>query len=212
MCTPPGFPKKLCALWVEPYCIFGDNPDFTVHIDLSHIFTSEISFTAGMRVYYGIESGAPINQNRWQIVMVPTMPFDLDIIDFEETIGDLVDKLVDTILDGILGGIPDEIKGLMREAVSAALRPLLDIFDDAGEWVIDALTELGIFDLLLGALDDHLFNIVPPIEIDDPFEVLPDPHIKDPAKISLIPVKLPIEFIGIKINSSEMIIQGDVGN
>ena len=165
-----------------------------------------------MRVYYGIESGAPINQNRWQIVIVPTMPFDLDLIDFEETIGDLVDKLVDTILDGILGGIPDEIKGSMREAVSEALRPLLDIFDDAGEWVIDALTELGIFDLLLGALDDHLSNIVPPIEIDDPFEVLPDPHIKDPAKISLLPVKLPIEFIGIKINSSEMIIQGDVGN
>ena len=64
---------------------------------------------------------------------------------------------------------------------------------------------MGIFDVLLTALNGFLTNIVPPLEIEDPFPILP-------AEGSLIPVKLPIEFIGVKVDDNEMTIQGDLGN
>jgi hypothetical protein len=73
-----------------------------------------------------------------------------------------------------------------------------------GEWLLDALTDLGVFDALLAALNDFLTTLVPPLEIEDPLPILPES--------GLIPVKLPIEFIGVRINTDEMVIEGDIGN
>jgi hypothetical protein len=70
---------------------------------------------------------------------------------------------------------------------------------------MDMLTSLGVFDVLLSALNGYLTNIVPPIEIDDPVQVLPQDG-------PLIPVMVPIEYIGVQINANEMVIEGDVGN
>jgi len=108
----------------------------------------------------------------------------------------------------LLGGAPDWAKDLLKTLVGSIadfIRFVLDIPDDIGEWLLDILTDLGIFNVLLAALNDFLTNLIPPLEIPDPVQALK----ADPP---LIPVMLPIEFIGIKIDSNEMVIQGDIGN
>jgi hypothetical protein len=203
-CIIPN-PFDGCILRAPRLCFFSGSPDFCIPLNLSGLLTSEISFTAGMQVFYGIGSGVP---NRWQIVIVPTLPIDLDIIDIADTVGDLVENLIDSAIDGLLGGAPGWAKDLVRAIlgpIDDIIRFVLDIPDDIGEWLLDLLTDLGVFDVLLTALNGFLTNIVPPLEVEDPLTVLP-------ADGTLIPVKIPIEFIGIEINTNEMVIQGDVGD
>lgn len=209
VCTPGGciipIPFDGCLLDVPSYCFFKDNPDFCIPLNLSGLFTSEISFTAGIKVFYGTSPGLP---NRWQIVIVPTLPFDIDIIDIADTVGDLVENAVDAAIDGLLSGFPDWAKDVFKflfGPLDDFIRFALDIPDDVGEWLLDALTDLGVFDVLLTALNGFLTTLVPPLEIEDPFPILP-------AEGVLIPVKLPIEFIGVRITGDEMVIEGDIGN
>ena len=209
VCTPGGciipIPFDGCALDVPSYCFFSANPDFCIPLNIGGLLTSEITFTAGIQVFYGTSPGLP---NRWQIVIVPTLPFDLDIIDVADTVGDLVENAVDAAIDGILGGFPDWAKDVFRflfGPLDDFIRFALDIPDDIGEWILDALTDLGVFDVLLSALNGFLTTLVPPLEIEDPLPILP-------AEVGLIPVKLPLEFIGVKIDGDEMTIEGDIGN
>ncbi len=203
-CIIPN-PFDGCILRAPRICFFSDSPDFCIPINLGGLITSEISFTAGIQVFYGIGSGVP---NRWQMVIVPTLPIDLDIIDIADTVGDLVENLIDSAIDGLLGGAPDWAKDLVRAIlgpIDDIIRFVLDIPDDIGEWLLDLLTNLGVFNVLLTALNGYLTNILPPLEVEDPLVVLP-------ADGALIPVKIPVEFIGVGINNNEMVIQGDVGN
>ncbi len=203
-CLIPN-PFDGCVLSVPKICVFSGNPDFCLPINLSGLITSEVTFTAGFRVFYGIGSGVT---NRWQIVIVPEMPIDLQIIDVADTVGDLFKNLFDSAIDGLLGGLPDWAKDLLKGifgSIDDMIRFVLDIPDDIAGWLMDILTSLGVFDVLLSGVYDFLANNLPALEIDDPFKAL------DQAG-PLIPVMVPIEFIGIKINSNEMIIEGDVGN
>lgn len=203
-CIIPN-PLDGCILRAPKLCFFSSSPDFCIPLNLSGLLTSEISFAAKVQVFYGIGSGVP---NRWQIVIVPTLPIDLDIIDIADTVGDLVENLIDSAIDGLLGGAPDWAKDLIRAIlgpIDDIIRFVLDIPDDIGEWLLDLLTDLGVFDGLLTALNGFLTNTVPPLEVEDPLTVLP-------ADGTLIPVKIPIEFIRVEINTNEMVIQGDVGD
>ncbi len=209
VCTPGGciipIPFDGCLLDVPSYCFFSDNPDFCIPLNLSGFLTSEITFTAGIQVFYGTSPGLP---NRWQIVIVPTLPFDLDIIDIADTVGDLVENAVNAAIDGLLGGFPDWAKDVFKflfGPIDDFIRFALDIPDDIGEWLLDALTDLGVFNVLLDSLNGFLTTLVPPLEIEDPLPILP-------ADAGLIPVKLPIEFIGVRITGDEIVIEGDIGN
>jgi len=203
-CIIPN-PFDECILRAPTFCLFSGSPDFCIPINLSGLITSEITFSAGVQVFYGVGSGV---SNRWQIVIVPTLPFDLDIIDIADTVGDLVENLIDSAIDNLLGGFDDWVKDLFKAVlgpIDDILRFVLDIPDDVGEWLLDFLTGLGVFDLLLGALNGFLTDLLPPIEILDPLPVLP-------AAGGLIPVKIPIEYLGVRINTDEMVIEGDIGN
>ena len=203
-CIIPN-PFDGCLVRAPTFCLFGGSPDFCIPLNLSGLLTSEITFTAGIQVFYGVGSGVP---NRWQIVIVPTLPFDLDIIDIADTVGDLVENLIDAAIDTLLGGFPNWVKDLFKAVlgpIDDILRVVLDIPDDVGEWLLDFLSGLGIFDLLLGALNGFLTGLIPPLEVEDPYPVLP-------ASGGLIPVKIPIEYLGVRIDSDEMVIEGDIGN
>jgi hypothetical protein len=190
------------------FCFFEDRPDITIPIDLSGLITSEVSFSARLETFYGVGSGVP---NRWQIVAVPTLPLDLDIIDIADTVGDLFKNLVQGAIDNLLKsvGAPDWaialIDGILG-GIDHIIREILDIPDDIGEWLIDMISQIGIFKSLLNDLYDYIAVKIPAaLEIEDPFQVLEKDGI-------LIPVKIPIEFIGVNVNSHEIVIEGDVGN
>jgi len=190
------------------FCFFEDRPDITIPIDLSGLITSEVSFSARLETFYGVGSGVP---NRWQIVAVPTLPLDLDIIDIADTVGDLFKNLVQDAIDDLLksAGAPDWaidlINGILG-GIDNIIQVILDIPDDIGEWLIDMISQIGIFKSLLNDLYDYIAVKIPAaLEIEDPFQVLEKDGI-------LIPVKIPIEFIGVNVNSHEIVIEGDVGN
>ena len=112
----------------------------------------------GVRVFYGIGLGVT---NRWQIVIVPEMPIDLQIIDIADSAGDLFKNLFDAAIDGLLGGIPDWAKDLLKGifgSIDDMIRYVLDIPDDIAGWLLDVLTSLGVFDVLLSGVYDFLAN------------------------------------------------------
>jgi hypothetical protein len=190
------------------YCFFSANPDITIPIDLSGLITSEVTVSARLKAFYGVGSGT---YNRWQIVVVPTLPLDLDIIDIADTVGDLFKNLVQGAIDNLLNslGAPgwaiSLIDGILG-GIDNIIRVILDIPDDIGEWLIDMISQIGIFSGLLNDLYDYIANIIPAaFELEDPYPVME----KDGV---LVPVKVPIEFIGVSVDSHELVIQGDVGN
>lgn len=190
------------------YCFFSANPDITIPIDLSGFITSQVTVSARLKTFYGVGSGT---YNRWQIVVVPTLPLYLDIIDIADTVADLFKNLVQGAIDNLLNslGAPgwaiSLIDGILG-GIDNIIRVVLGIPDDIGEWLIDMISQLGIFSGLLNDLYDYIATVIPAaFELEDPYPVMAQEGV-------LIPVKVPIEFIGITVDSHELVIQGDVGN
>ena len=57
-------------------------------------------------------------------------------------------------------------------------------------------------------LYDYLTNQAPPFEVPDPSYVsLADPNTHRPAN----KIPIPVEYLGVSVNSSEMVLEGDIG-
>jgi hypothetical protein len=144
--------------------------------------------------------------NRWQIAVEPTLPILLDIIDLADTAGDLFQSLIVDAIDNLISGLPGWAQDLINDllgGVEDIIRTVLGIPDDIVEWLLDMVSNLGIFQDLADALAQYISLTV--FEVDDPYPVLP-------AEGTLIPVELPIQYLGISVNTSEMVIQGDIGD
>ncbi|WP_410507761.1 hypothetical protein RSJ42_13270 [Methanosarcina hadiensis] len=212
ICVLPPFPScnVPCGgcVTLPSYCFFEGSKDITIPIDLSGLITSEVTLGARVEAFYGIGSGIP---NRWQIAIVPTLPFDLEVIDIADSVGDLFKSLVQGKINSFLEtcGAPESavalVKGILGD-IDNIIRNILDITDDIGEWLIDKISQIEIFQPLLNDLYDYIaFKIPAVFEIEDPLKV-PD------LDGILVPVKIPVEFIGVSVNSHEIVIEGDVGN
>ncbi|WP_148699569.1 hypothetical protein [Candidatus Nitrososphaera evergladensis] len=206
-----------CLVRAPSIDLFSGSPDISIPLDLSGIITSEITFSAIPKVFYGVGSGGL--SNRWQITLVPTLPIDLDIIDIADTAGDLFHNLIVDAIDNLLGslGLPDwaiDFIDFVLGGIEGIIRTVLDIPDDVGEFLLDLIGNLGIFQALIDAISQYIAITL--FELEDPLEVLPANPVPTPANpvAPLIPVKIPIEFLGIRVNSggNEMIVEGDVGN
>lgn len=195
ICTP-----KVCVPFTDictpQWCVFEDDSDFTITLNIPAIFTSEISINARPKVYYGI--GTP---NLWLIFLDPIGPVDVDIIDVSDTIGDILDDAIEAVVDAL--DLPDFVKeglGLLADVI----RNLLDIGDDAGEWIADLIfNTLGVSAGIDDLIANNLANKNPVFKLEDPVEIMP-------AEGALIPVKIPIEFIGVEVNADEMVISVDI--
>jgi hypothetical protein len=205
-----------CLVSAPSIDLFAGSPDISIPIDLSGLLTSELTFSAIPTVFYGVGSGVP---NRWQIAMVPTLPIDLDIIDIADTVGDLFRNLIaDRILDLLDAlGLPDwaiDIIDTILGGIEGIIRDILDIPDDVGEFLLDLIGNLGVFQALIDVISQCIAITL--FELEDPVEILPANPVPtaDNPVAPLIPVKIPIEFLGIRVNSSgnELIVEGDVGN
>ncbi len=205
-----------CLVRAPSIDLFSASPDVSIPIDLSGLLTSEVTFSAVPKAFYGIGSGVP---NRWQVAMVPTLPIDLDIIDIADTAGDLFrDLIADSILDVLDAlGLPDwaiDFVDFVLGGIEGIIRDVLDIPDDVGEFLLDLIGNLGIFQALIDAISEYIAITL--FELEDPLEILPANPVPtaDNPVAPLIPVKIPIEFLGIRVNSSgnELIVEGDVGD
>lgn len=123
--------------------------------------------------------------------MVSTLPIDLDIIDIADTAGDLFHNLIVNAIDNLTSGFPHWAKDLIDAVLGGVediIRTVLDIPDDLGERLLDIIGDLGIFQALIDALAQYIAITL--FELEDPYPIMP-------ADGPLIPVKLPIEFLGI---------------
>jgi hypothetical protein len=207
-----------CALRAPKICVFSASPDFEVCLDLGGVITSEISMivrpvpkyaidpgrTPAMNDWDAQDAGIP---NKWQIVL-DVLALDFDLIDIADTVGDLLEAALDAALDTLLGPLPGWAKDLIKAILGPIIdvvRDILDLGDDFGEWLMDKLgVSIGLFNLILAAIANHMAKENPLIELEDPFQILE-------ASGGRIPVKIPVEFLGVRVNKAELILEADVG-
>lgn len=207
-----------CILRAPRICIFDDDPDFGIDLDLGGLLTSEISLAAKPKLNYFTDPARPAGMswldaedadlaNKWQLFIDPEW-VDIDIFDFSDIVGDLLDNAIDNAVDDLLFFLPGWAKDLIKAILGPVVdlvRAILDIGDDIDEWLSDLLgVSLGVFDLIITLVADFFAAKFPLIEIEDPFPILP-------YSGSLIPVKLPIEELGVNINDDELVLTATVG-
>jgi hypothetical protein len=151
------------------------------------------------------DAGIP---NKWQLFIDPE-DIDIDLIDVADTVGNILDAAIEAAVEDLLFFLPewaqDLILALLGPVVDA-VRAILDIGDDLQEWLSDTLgVSLGLLDFVAQLIADYFAAGKPLVEIEDPFPVLDADGI-------LIPVLMPLEHIGVVVNTDELILTLDIGN
>jgi hypothetical protein len=207
-----------CVLRAPRLCVFDDNPDITLPLNLSGLITSEISGAFQLNTRYFVDPGRTPSMtnldaedagvpNMWQFMLDPVW-LDIDLIDISDTVGNILDAAIDNAVDSILWFLPgwarDLVKALLGPVVDV-VRAILDIFDDLDEWLSNLLgVSIGLFDWVATIVADYFADRFPLFEFEDPYPIL------DYAG-PLIPVKVPIRDVAVAINTDEMILTANVG-
>ncbi len=207
-----------CALRAPRICVFSADPDINFCLDLSGVITSEISITASPIIKYRVDPARTPGMadldaedanipNKWQVFIDP-VTLDIDVFDVADMVGDLLENAVNAAINGLLGFLPQWAKDLILAILGPIIdliRAILDLPDDIGEWIADLLgVSFGLFNLLLTFVADYFANKTPLHELEDPYPILP-------ASGGLIPVKIPIRDLAVRVNTKEMILEGNVG-
>ena len=207
-----------CILRAPRICIFDDNPDIELALDLAPFLRSEVSFIGSLVTQYFVNPARPPGmdyltaedlglENQWQI-FVDTETVDLDLFDFADIAGDVLEAALDAAIDTLLGPLPGWAKDLVRAIFGPVIdlvRAILDLPDDIDEWLSDLFgVSLGLVDLIAQILLDYFAREYPINVIEDPFPILP-------ASGGLIPVKVPLTDFTVRVTDDEMIAEANVG-
>lgn len=221
-------------------CVFDEDPDISISPDLAAFVAQEVSFTASLDVrHYDASSPPPPwfdpcsllrgamvdadiieplpDHDQWQLFVDPQAPIDVDLFDFPDVAGDLIeDSLTAAVSALIPGGWVRDLVLAIIGGVADFVRFLLDIPDEVDEWLSDLFNvSLGLHDFLLQVLLDFFGNCVPIYRIDDPFEMLPaetrDDLFLSGASVTLVPVTLPIRDLTASVDDHEMVVEAEVG-
>jgi hypothetical protein len=207
-----------CALRAPRICVFDDNPDIQIDLDLAPFLRSEVSFIGSLVTQYFVNPARPPTmdyltaedlglENQWQI-FIDTEAVDLDLFDFADIAGDLLEQAIDEAIDALLGPLPGWAKDLVRAIFGPLIdlvRTVLDLPDDIDEWLSDLFgTSLGLIDLLAQVLLDYFARDNPIRVIEDPFPILK-------ASGGLIAVKVPIIDFAVHVTDDELIAEANIG-
>jgi len=208
-----------CILEAPEICVFSGDPDIEVCLDIGGIITSEISAVLAPLTKYSINPGRTPAMNDWDAkdagvpnhwqLFVDPVSIDFDLFDIADIVGDLLEDALDAAIDVLLGPLPGWAKDLVKAILGPIIdlvRTILDFGDDLGEWLADILgTSLGLFNIILTAIADYLAQDRPLFEVEDPVQLLPGTAV-------LIPVLIPVEFIGVRVTEDELFLEADIGN
>jgi len=207
-----------CAVRLPRKCFFTANPDISLPINLSGFLRSEVSVVARPVVLHPVDPGrAPWMDDvdahaagvptTWQ-VLLSIVSADVDVFDIADIVGDLLENAIDAAVDNLLSFLPSWARALVKALLGplvALVRAILDIGDDIGEWLENLLgTSLGLIDIIITAIANHLLGDKPLVKIEDPYPVLP------PAP-GLIPASVPVERFDVQITDDEMVVTATVG-
>lgn len=217
-----------CALRAPRICLFSNDPDIRIPLDLSSLLTTELSVTGSLVTKYFIDPARPASMNawdaqdavpplynKWQIFIDP-QTIDIDPIDIADTVGDLIESIGDAIVDNLLGWLPGWAQSIIRAifgGIADILREVLDIGDDIQEWISDLLNvSFGILDLIATFIADYFANKTPLFEFEDPYPILgaaPNPNGGVPP--TLFPVKIPLLDFKVYNTDVEMVVETNIG-
>jgi hypothetical protein len=206
-----------CALRLPKICVFSDDPDISVPLDLSGIITSELSLTASLRTEYFVDPARPPGMspvqaenagmsNEWRVFLDPET-VDVDVFDIADIVGDLLEDAVTDAVNALLPG-PQWAKDLVLAILGPIIdliRAILDLPDDIEEWFSDLLNvSFGLLDTIIAAVADFFAARNPLFRFEDPYPILE-------ASGGLIPVKIPITDFAVTVDDDEMVVEANVG-
>lgn len=207
-----------CAVRLPRICAFSAVPDLGIGFDLGGLIRSEISArlrpvllyrrdparAAWMNDWDARDAGVP---DHWQL-FVDIVTIDLDLIDFADTIGDLIEQAIEDAIEALLGPFAGWVVDLIMAILGPIIdlvRDILDIGDDIEEWLSNLLgVSFGLFDLLLTAVGNWFLDDHPLLEIENPVTVLAE----EPGKVAVL---LPIDFIDLRVEDDEIALDVDLG-
>lgn len=216
-CIPMPWPiPDICLPRV---CVFSDDPDISISPDFASFVAQEVSFTGSVEARYFDPAFPPPTSTicdlvridplptstQWQIFIDPET-IDLDLFDFPDIVGDLLEEaLTDAITALIPGGwVRDLILAIIGGVVDL-IRAILDIPDDFEEWLSDLFNvSFGLLDMIGTLVLEFLGNCNPIYSIDDPFEIME-------ADNGLIPVRIPIRDLSVRVDDVELTVEANVG-
>lgn len=212
---PNPFDDDGCAIPnpIPETCIFDNNPDVSLEIDLAPFVRAELSLDGIFEQTY--VQGTP---NKWIVTILPDIP-DIDLIDISDVVAGLLEnQLIKAIKDLIPGSgqIEDLILQIMG-GLNRFIRKALDAPDDLIEWLKQTLlTKFQLFKHILEYIEekwDQNFH-EKFFKIDDPSVMIKRNEVEweDGTKVELPPVLLPIKNLKFEVNQDEMIITTDVSS
>ncbi|MEJ5252378.1 MAG: hypothetical protein HPY54_15870 [Chthonomonadetes bacterium] len=214
-----NMPWPIPDICLPRVCVFSGNPDISISPDLAAFVAQEVSFTGRVVARYFDASVppplpdlcAPIrieplpDHNQWHIHIDP-QTIDVDLFDFPDIVGNLIENTLSNAVRAIIpGGFVRDIILAIIGGIADFIRFLLDIPDEIDEWLSDLFNvSFGLLDFI-GTLVLDFFSTCNPIyRIDDPFELLP-------ASNGLIPVRIPLRNLSVRVNDAEMVAEVDIG-
>ena len=206
-----------CVIRIPSITLFSADPDITIPLDLSGLIQSEISgafnivtkyfddpANAALSVHEAHLSNIP---DKWQFYLDPIW-MDIDLINFGDTVGNILDAAIDNAINTLLAPLPGIIKDVFSWFLGGlvdVIRDILDIGDDIDEWLSDLFgVSFGLFDFVLTAIADYFASKYPIFEFENPFPIME-------SSGGLIPVLLDIQNISTDITDDEFVISADIG-
>jgi hypothetical protein len=215
-----NMPWPIPDICLPKVCIFSGDPDISISPDFAAFVAQEISFTGSILLRY-FDPSVPLptpdlcspirieplpTLTQWQLFIDPET-IDLDLFDFPDIVGDLVeDALTSAITALIPGGWVRDLVLAIIGSIADLIRFILDIPDEIEEWLSDLFNiSFGLLDFI-GTLVLDFFSACNPIyRIDDPFEIMPA------TNTGLIPVRIPIRDLSVRVDDLEMVVEANVG-
>ncbi len=214
-----NMPWPIPDICLPRVCVFSGNPDISISPDLAAFVAQEVSFTGTVVARY-FDASVPLpspdlcapirieplpDHNQWHIHIGP-QTIDVDLFDFPDVVGNLIENTLSNAIRAIIpGGFVRDIILAIIGGIADFIRFLLDIPDEIDEWLSDLFNvSFGLLDFI-GTLVLDFFSTCNPIyRIDDPFELLP-------ASNGLIPVRIPLRNLSVRVNDAEMVAEVDIG-
>ncbi|MDA4118212.1 MAG: hypothetical protein OK455_07700 [Thaumarchaeota archaeon] len=211
----------------------GHNPDISIPIDLSGL-ESQVSITLEPVIYYVVGNAVVSNDpNRWEFYVVPQLPIFVVPVEFgpklQKAIEDGIAAALADVLDPFPGPLQDIIKGILTtalEAIGGAISTILSDVSSLAETIVDMITNanlLGLTSLLDNALLSLFSSSSPLFTIRDPYLVsqpnttgtqvisVANPRVTITPGPPTINLQIPIPYIGVNINASEVVVEADIG-
>lgn len=183
-----------CIIRAPRKCFFKTRPDLQGQLRLAGL-RHEISSAFEFKIIK--------KADKWEVILDPKMPLDIDFIDLPDMVGEALDRLIKGFIRDILSLLPDWavdfIIAILGNLVDM-IRAILDLGDDVMEWISEKIgVSLGLENLVISLLLRFFYDGDPIFELENPYEVLEEEKIE-----RLPPVMIPIENLGAEIHSDRI--------